>query len=54
MNYEKQDKQMSSNEKEIENLKEIISSKKEKLVEIKQKKSLKRGLLSLFCCCFGK
>ena len=54
MNYEKQDKQMSSNEKEIENLKEIISSKTENLVEIKQKKSLKRRLLSLFCCCFGK
>ena len=50
--YEKEKKDMLKNEELIESLKDALIKKKAKSIEVKHKRSLKRRVMSLFCCCW--
>lgn len=50
--YEKKGEKIATNREAIRCLTDVLMKKKAKVAEIKRKKSLKRRLRSLFCCCF--
>ena len=50
--YEKEGRKMTTNKDIIKELTDVLMKKKAKVAEIKRKKSIKRRLRSLFCCCF--